>query len=349
MPRSQSMTSMRAPGVGNRGSEGRLGGALPGTDKRATLPILAPARKISLRGAGRGLCVAMGQIDVNTGRRLSLAYSVDADDAFMFHALRSDQIDTRGLHFSHQRMDTAELNALARDEGADVVAISLGAYPAVCDRYLLLPHGASVGRGFGPVVVAKKPTTLAALAGRRVGIPGLSTTAWMVLQLMQPDLVPVVLPIVPFGRVFEAVDSGEVDAALLIHEGRLLFEARGLFKVAELGEWWQAQTALPLPLGVNVIRRALGPAQIALASDVLREAIRYALVHRAEIIALLSGEDRGDAALAQTAMLDRYLGMYANGDTAEMAPDVRSAIDVLFARARDAGLLTVDVASGWAP
>ncbi len=282
-------------------------------------------------------------------RRVTLAYSVDADDAFMFHALRSDAINTGGLAFQHRRADTSELNALAAAEGADVVAISLGAYPAVADRYLLLPHGASVGRGFGPVVVAKRPIDLGALAGRRVGIPGLSTTAWMVLRLMQADLVPVVVPIVPFARIFDALDAGDVDAALLIHEGRLLFEARGYAKVAELGEWWQATTALPLPLGVNVIRRSLGPAVIAAVSDVLRRAIRHALVHRQAIIQELVGEDRGDAALAQAALLDRYLGMYANDDTAAMAPDVRQAIDVLFERARRAGLLGANVTVEWAP
>src|SRR5215510_642325 len=137
---------------------------------------------------------------------LTLAYSADADDAFMFHALRAGEIDSGGLTFVHRRDHTAALNRLAEEEGADVVAISLGAYPAVADRYQLLPHGASVGRGFGPVVVAKQSLTLADLAGRRVAIPGLSTTAWLVLRLMQADLVPVVVPIVPFTRVFEALD-----------------------------------------------------------------------------------------------------------------------------------------------
>lgn len=286
-------------------------------------------------------------------RRVQLAYSVDADDAFMFHALRQEAIDTRGLSFTHLRKDTAELNALAAAEGADVVAVSLGAYPQFADRYLLLPHGASVGRGFGPVVVAKKPMTLASLAGRRVGVPGLSTTAFLVLRLMQPAIVPVVVPIVPFGRIFEALDSGEIDAALLIHEGRLLFEGRGYLKVAELGEWWEAETRLPLPLGVNVIRRGLGAPVIATVSQILREAIAYALTHREEIIRQLVGEDRGDVALAQTALLDRYLGMYANEDTREMAPDVRRAIDTLFARAGAAGLLgapgSQEVSVEWAP
>jgi 1,4-dihydroxy-6-naphthoate synthase len=285
------------------------------------------------------------------GPRIQLAYSVDADDAFMFHALRSERIDTRGLVFEHLRGDTAELNALAGSGGADVVAISAGAYPSVADRYLLLPHGASVGRGFGPVVVSARGKTLALpdLAGLRVAVPGLSTTAWMVLQMIEPAVVPVVVPIVPFSRVFAALDAGEVDAALLIHEGRLLYEARGHGKVVDLGQWWQAATGLPLPLGVNVVRRALGPALVAQVSAVLREAIAHALAHREEVITALVGEDRGEAALAQASLLDRYLAMYANEDTRAMAPDVRQAIDVLFQRARAAGLLGAAFDVEWAP
>src|SRR3954451_20666792 len=216
--------------------------------------------------------------------RVSLAYSVDADDAFMFHALHENRMDTRGIAFSHVRGDTAELNALAGVGGADVVAISAGAYPEVAERYLLLPHGASVGRGFGPVVVARRPLALRDLAGLRVGVPGLSTTAWLVLRLMQPEIIPVVVPIVPFGRISDALDCGEIDAALLIHEGRLLYEARGYQKVVDLGEWWEEHLSLPLPLGVNVIRKALGPELVATVSDILREAIAYALAHRDQVI-----------------------------------------------------------------
>jgi 1,4-dihydroxy-6-naphthoate synthase len=280
---------------------------------------------------------------------ISLAYSVDADDAFMFHALATGTVDARGLTFSHRRGDTAWLNRLAESGGGDVVAISAGAYPRVADNYVLLPHGASVGRGFGPVVVAKRPMTLADLAGRRVAIPGLSTTAFLVLRLMQPAVVPVVVPIAPFSRVFEALELGEVDAALLIHEGRLIFERRGCVAVAELGEWWLRETGLPLPLGVNVIRRALGEHTIALVSDILRAAIGYALDHRDEVIRAIAGEKRGDAALSEGALLDRYLGMYANDDTRTMAPDVRQAIDVLFSRAADAGFLPTGCRVTWAP
>jgi 1,4-dihydroxy-6-naphthoate synthase len=281
--------------------------------------------------------------------QISLAYSVDADDAFMFHALASGAIDTRGLTFTHRRGDTAWLNALAESGGADVVAISAGAYPRAAANYLLLPHGASVGRGFGPVVVAKKPMRPAELAGRRVAIPGFSTTAFLVLRLIEPGIVPVVVPIAPFGRVFEALDAGEVDAALLIHEGRLIYDRRGCVAVVELGKWWQRETGLPLALGVNVIRRGLGDAVVAEVSSVLRASIRYAIEHRDDMIAMLSRESRGDAALTEKALLDRYLAMYANQDTLSMAPDVRAGIDDLFARAQKAGLLPAGCSVEWAP
>ena len=280
---------------------------------------------------------------------IKLAYSVDADDAFMFHALLQGKIDLRGLAFEHRRADTATLNALAEKEEADVVAVSLGAYPALAARYLLLPHGASVGRGYGPVVVARKPTSLGALEGRRVAIPGESTTAWLVLRLMQKGLIPVVVPISPFSRVWESLDRGEVDAALLIHEGRLLYQQRGFVQVAELGVWWTARTGLPLPLGVNVIRRELGEARIAQVSRVLSDAIEWALGNRQAVIGAIAGESRGDAALTGAELLDTYLGMYANADTRAMAPDVRRAIEVLFEEASKAGLLSAKTPIAWAP
>ena len=280
---------------------------------------------------------------------IHLAYSVDADDAFMFHALSAGHVDPRGYHFVHRRLDTSGLNALAQDAGADVVAVSLGVVPAIADQYLLLPHGASVGRGYGPVVVAKSPMSLTDLRGKRVGIPGHDTTAWLVLRLMQEGIVPVLVPIAPFTRVWQALDSGEIDAALLIHEGRLLYEERGYQLVAELGQWWLRETNLPLPLGVNVIRRALGAPTVAAVSAVLAEAIAWALGNRDQVMAHIASEERGDAALARVPLLDRYLGMYANADTATMAPDVRQGIDVLFARARDAGLLPQGRAPEWAP
>jgi 1,4-dihydroxy-6-naphthoate synthase len=287
--------------------------------------------------------------DTPPSTTISLAYSVDADDAFMFHALGAGAIDTRGLAFTHRRDHTAALNRLAMDGGADVVAVSLGVYPQIAARYQLLPHGASVGRGFGPVVVARGPMSPEDLAGRRVGIPGATTTAWLVLRLIAPRAIGVEIPIAPFGRIFEALDSGEVDAALLIHEGRLVYGERGLHRVVDIGEWWTGETGLPLPLGVNVIRRALGPALVARVSAVLRDGIDWALANRGGIIGAIAAEERGDRALARPALIDEYLGLYANDDTRAMADDARRAIDVLFARARERGLIAWDGSIDWAP
>ena len=280
---------------------------------------------------------------------ISLAYSVDADDAFMFHALRAGAIDVGPLRFTHHRDHTAALNQLAIDAGADVVAVSVGVYPRIASRYQMLPHGASVGRGFGPVVVAPRPLAAPDLAGLRVGIPGATTTAWLVLRLIAPQAIGVEIPIAPFAAIFDAVAAGTVDAALLIHEGRLLFRERGLHLVVDLGAWWEAAEGLPLPLGVNVIRRELGGARVAQVSAALRASIAWGLAHRAPIIAQIAGEDRGDKALSNKELIDHYLNLYANDDTAAMADDARRAIDVLFARARAAGLLAAEVTVDWAP
>jgi 1,4-dihydroxy-6-naphthoate synthase len=280
---------------------------------------------------------------------ISLAYSVDADDFFMFHALRAGALDTGGVEFIHRRDHTAALNRLAIDGGADVVAVSVGVYPAIAQRYQMLPHGASVGRGFGPVVVARKPLAPADLNGLRVGIPGATTTAWLVLRLIAPGAIGVEIPISPFGAIFDALDRGEVDAALLIHEGRLLYRERGLHLCVDLGVWWDAAEKLPLPLGVNVIRRGLGAGRVARVSSLLRASIAWGLANRGPIIAQIASQDRGDKALSDQALIDHYLKLYANDDTAAMADDAKHAIDVLFARARAAGLLASDVAVDWAP
>jgi 1,4-dihydroxy-6-naphthoate synthase len=282
---------------------------------------------------------------------ISLAYSVDADDAFMFHAVRVGAVDTDGLRFSHRRADTAALNRLALERAADVVAVSAGVYPAIAADYQMLPHGASIGRGYGPVVVAPRPLSAQQLDGLRIGIPGVTTTAWLVLRLIAPGAVGVEIPIAPFNRIFEALAAGEVDAALLIHEGRLLYPSRGLHLAVDLGVFWRERTGLPLPLGVNVIRRGLGPQLVARVSSVLRASIGWALGHRGELIARLAAEDRGDEALKNPALIDEYLNLYANSDTASLPEDGRRAVDRLFADARAAGLIqgADGGAIDWAP
>ncbi len=287
-------------------------------------------------------------------RAVRLAFSPDSDDIFMFWALLAGKVDAEGLAFEVERDDTETLNARAAAGDIDVVAVSVARWPAVADKYVLMKAGMSVGRGYGPVLVASsalpgvdhaaaEPRTcrpLASLEGKKIGVPGLRTTAYTVLRLLLPRFEPVVLPISPFTRSFEALRSGEVDAALLIHEGRLTYEREGMAKVCDVGEAWSAMTGgLPLPLGGNAIRRGLGEEVVAKVARLCRASIAWALEHRAETMeALLARESRQGLALDR-ALLDRYLAMYANSDTLDPPEDVREAIDALYARAHAAGLL----------
>jgi len=276
--------------------------------------------------------------------RIRLAFSPDSDDIFMFWPLLAGKVDTEGLVFEAERADTEALNARAGDEGGerdlDVIAVSIARWPSIADRYLLLPHGMSVGRGYGPIVVADRPRDLASLRGARIGIPGLRTTAAMVLRLLLPEFEPVIVPITPYGRAFEAIRTGEVDAVTLIHEGRLTYEREGAARVCDLGQAWQeASGGLPLPLGGNAVRRGLGPELVTQVSRLCRASIAWALSHRDETMrALLERDTRADLALDRS-LLDRYLAMYANADTLDPPPDVRVAIDELYSRAHAAGLI----------
>jgi 1,4-dihydroxy-6-naphthoate synthase len=272
--------------------------------------------------------------------KIRLAFSPDSDDIFMFWALLSGKIDAEGLTFEAERADTETLNARAAAADIDVVAVSIARYPAIARDYLLLGHGMSVGRGYGPVVVAPKARDLASLEGAKIGVPGLRTTAYLVLRLLLPRFEPVVIPITPYARAFDAVRAGEVEAALLIHEGRLTYEREGFACVCDLGQAWSRATGgLPLPLGGNAIRRGLGPAVVAKVSRLCQSSIAWALANREETMqALLGSESRSDLELDR-ALLDRYLAMYANADTLAPPDDVRRAIDEMYTRAHAAGLL----------
>jgi 1,4-dihydroxy-6-naphthoate synthase len=253
---------------------------------------------------------------------LSLAYSTDLDDAFMFWALASGRLDARDYGFdgvTHARADTATLNRWAREGAYDVVAVSIAALPSLIDAYRLLPHGGSVGRNYGPVVVAPGPT---ALDGRRVGVPGETTTCARLVALAAPGAVRVEVPSAPMERAFAALAEGTVDACALIHEGRLTYGARGLTLVLDLGRFWHDSTGLPLPLGGNVIRRALGDDAVARATQMLGDSIAYALRHRDEAIDALLPERRE----LTRAQADEYLSLYANDDTLDWGDDGRRAI-----------------------
>jgi len=281
---------------------------------------------------------------------IRLAFSPDSDDLFMFWALLHDKIDTRGLSFVHERADTEALNARAARGDVDLIAVSIARFATLAKDYLLLPHGASIGRGYGPVVVTRAPSTLEALQGKRIGIPGFHTTAYLALRLVLPSFEPRVIPISPFTLSFDAVRSGEVDAALLIHEGRLTYDREGFCKAVDVGEAWHGLTGgLPLPLGGNAIRRGLGADTIARVSNLCRESIAWALDHREEVMsALLAAETRVEVGLDR-ALLDRYLAMYANEDTRNFASDARAAVAELFERGARAGVLPPGARAEFSP
>ena len=269
------------------------------------------------------------------GETIRIAHSPDSDDAFMFHALLQGEVDAEGLSFTVETHDTESLNALADDEKIDVLAVSLARYATIADRYLLLPHGASVGRGYGPVVVSRTPCTLESLAGKRVAVPGLRTTAYLVLRLLLDSFEPVVVPISPHDAVWRALRSGDVEAALVIHEGRLTYEREGFSLVCDVGAAWSESRGLPLPLGVNVIRRGLGAPLIERVSRACARSIAWAFANRDRLMQELATA----AGPLDARDLDRYLAMYANADTERMAPDVIRAIEALFSEAARRGLL----------
>jgi 1,4-dihydroxy-6-naphthoate synthase len=261
---------------------------------------------------------------------IRLGHSPDPDDAFMFWALAADRIDTRGFEFEHVLRDIQTLNDWALEGRLETTAISLHAYPFVQRRYAVLPHGASMGSGYGPVVVARDPLEREQLQSVEIAIPGRMTTAFLVLRLFLGDFR---FREVPFDRILDEVKSGRADAGLLIHEGQLTYEAEGLCKVVDLGEWWLLETGLPLPLGINVARRDLGPEPLHDLSGVLKESIEAGLANRAEAMEYALGFGRG----LDTALADRFVGMYVNEFTCDYGEEGRQAVTELLRRGEVVG------------
>jgi 1,4-dihydroxy-6-naphthoate synthase len=257
--------------------------------------------------------------------RIRIGHSPDPDDAFMFWALAEDRIDTRGLECEQVLADIQTLNQWARAARLEVTALSLAAYPFVQEDYALLPHGASIGSGYGPIVVAESPLTTDELAAEEIVVPGALTTAFLALRLVLGDFR---FRELPFEQIPEEVASGRAAAGLLIHEGQLTFESYGLVKVLDLGKWWLLETGLPLPLGVNAARRDLGPEVLHDICEVLREAIQCALDHRAQALEYALQFGRGiDAAVA-----DRFVAMYVNELTQDYGREGRQAVIELLRR-----------------
>src|SRR5947208_1479511 len=210
---------------------------------------------------------------------IHVAHSPDSDDAFMFYALATRKIDTGDLNYVHQLSDIETLNRKAQKGVYQVSAVSFHAYAYLADKYALLSCGASMGKNYGPVVVAAKPMKSKSLAKKIVAIPGTLTTAYLALRLFDPA---VKCEVVAFDKILDEVQKGKYEAGLLIHEGQLTYREMGLHKVVDLGEWWQDRTSLPLPLGGNVIRRDLGPELIAQSCIDIRRSIQYGLEQREE-------------------------------------------------------------------
>jgi 5,8-dihydroxy-2-naphthoate synthase len=268
--------------------------------------------------------------------QIRVGHSPDPDDAFMFWALTTDLVDTRGHCFEPVLADIQTLNQWARAGRLEVTAISLAAYPFVQEDYALLPHGASIGTGYGPILVARRPMSRNELYEVEIVVPGALTTSFLALRLFLSDFPYRVLP---FEDIPEEVASGRAEVGLLIHEGQLTFEDHGLVKVLDLGEWWLLETGLPLPLGVNVARRDLGDEVLGEVSAVLREAIQRGLDNRAEALEYALQFGRGiDAAIA-----DRFVSMYVNELTQDYGDEGRKAVTELLRRGEVLGAFPAPV------
>jgi 1,4-dihydroxy-6-naphthoate synthase len=263
---------------------------------------------------------------------IACAHSPDSDDAYMFYALATRKVRSNLLQFRHVLDDIQTLNQNARVGTYELTAISYHAYPYVCDKYALMAAGSSVGDGYGPMVVSESPMAPSDLKGKRIAVPGLLTTAYLTLRLMQPDFEAVV---VPFDRILNAVHDKAADAGLVIHEAQLTHGQEGFHTIVDLGKWWKNTYQLPLPLGANVLRRDLEPEIARESCRMMRESIEYALNHREEALnyAMQFARDM-EAPLAE-----KFVGMYVNHYTVDCGELVPKAAQKLLDMGHEAGLI----------
>jgi 1,4-dihydroxy-6-naphthoate synthase len=265
-------------------------------------------------------------------RTITVAHSPDSDDAFMFYGLATNKLDTGNLSFTHVLKDIQTLNEEAFRGTYDVTAISFHAYAYISDNYILLPHGASIGDNYGPVLVSQEPVKVSDISSLKIAVPGTLTSAFLALRIFNPDFQ---YEVVPFDKIIAAVQSGQCDAGLLIHEGQLFYEAIGLFKVLDLGEWWHERTGLPLPMGGNAIRRELGPETIRQVSHCLKESIRYSLANREDALeyAMQFARDM------DTDLADRFVTMWVNDLTLEYTDRGREAVQRILTEGFERGII----------
>ncbi len=270
--------------------------------------------------------------------KITVAHSPDSDDAFMFYGLASGAVSVDGIEVDQVLSDIQTLNQAAFEGRYEVTAVSFNAYAHLVDRYALLPHGASMGDKYGPILVSRTPVPAAgggpvSLEGMRVAIPGKLTSAFLALQMYDPSFD---FEVVPFDEIDAAVLAGTVDAGLLIHEGQLTYRADGLHKIVDLGEWWFDRTGgLPLPLGGNIIRRDLGPELMRKISTMLHDSIAYALDNREAAVEYAQQFGRG----LDRSATDTFVGMYVNQLTLDYGPRGRAALERFFAEAFEKGLI----------
>src|SRR5215813_11477465 len=265
-------------------------------------------------------------------REITLGHSPDPDDAFMFYALAADKIDTGNLTFRHIIEDIETLNRRALKAELDVTAVSIHTYAYVLNDYALLTSGASMGDNYGPLLISRKPMTLEEAKTKTIAIAGKMTTSALALRLCLGDVETVEIP---FDKIMDAVDSGEVEVGLLIHEGQLTYKGRGFNKVVDLGEWWMQETGLPLPLGGNAIKKSLGNELIHQVSNLLCESIEYGLAHREVAVRHSMKYGRG----MEESLTDQFVGMYVNDYTIDYGESGRRAVQLLLERAHEAGII----------
>jgi 1,4-dihydroxy-6-naphthoate synthase len=264
---------------------------------------------------------------------IRVAHSPDSDDAFMFYALAEGLIDTGELEFEHVLRDIETLNQAAFEGRYEVTAVSIHAYAHLDERYALLASGASMGEGYGPLLVARRPLDAEELVRAEVAVPGALTSAALALRLWNPTLRTVIRP---FDEIVPAVKSGELAAGVVIHEGQLTWRDEGLHALVDLGVWWGEQTGgLPLPLGGNAVRRDLGDELVRRLARLLRQGIEYALAHRDEALDHSLRYARG----LDRATADRFVGMYVNRRTVDYGERGRQAVRLFLERAHQAGLI----------
>jgi len=263
--------------------------------------------------------------------RIRLGHSPDPDDAFMFWALAAGTIDTRGFEFEHVLKDIQTLSEWAVEGRLETTAMSLASYPLVQDKYAILPHGASMGSGYGPVVVGTRALSPDELRATEIVVPGEMTTAFLTLRLFLGDFP---YRVMAFDEILPEVLEGRAEAGLLIHEGQLTYASLGLEKSVDLGEWWLLETGLPLPLGINVARRDLGEETLHELSEVLRESIRAGLENREEAMQYAMQFGRG----IDERVADRFVGMYVNELTEDYGDEGRRAVEELLGRAEALGV-----------